>query len=106
VYRFRPNGDDHETCIFEMMYLTPFSGERPPPAEVVHLGVDDPWTDATGLEKLAMVAEQDTFNMEQVHRGLKNLRRDGVALSRYQESTVRWKHDLLGEYIDRGPVGS
>jgi len=88
------------------MYVAPFSGERPPPAEVIHLGVDDPWTDAVGLEKLAMVAQQDTFNMEQVQRGLKNLRRDGVALSRYQESLVRWKHDLLTEYMDRGPVGS
>ena len=106
VYRFRPNGDDHETCIFEMMYVAPFAGERPPPAEVVHLGVDDPWTDATGLENLAMVAEQDTFNMEQVQKGLKNLRRDGVALSRYQESTIRWKHDLITEYINRGPVSS
>ena len=58
VYRFRPNGDDHETCLFDMMYLAPFSGERPPPAEAVQLGPDDPWTDAPGLEKLAMVAEQ------------------------------------------------
>ena len=104
VYRFRPNGDDHETCIFEILYVAPFSGERPTPAEVIHLGADDPWTDAEALEKLAMVAEQDTFNMEQVQRGLKNLRREGVALSRYQESIIRWKHDLLTECIERGPV--
>lgn len=106
VYRFRPNGDDHESCLFDMMYVAPFSGERPPPAEVVHLGPDDPWTDAVGLEKLAMVAEQDTFNMERVHQGLKVLRRDGVALSRYQEALVRWRHDLIEDYVDRGPVGS
>ena len=104
VYRFRPNGDDHETCIFEMMYLAPFSGERPPPADVVHLGPDDPWTDAAGLEKLAMVAEQDTFNMERVHQGLKVLRRDGVILSRYQEALVRWRHDLISRYVERGLV--
>ena len=89
-----------------MLYVSPFTGERPPPAKVVHLGADDPWTDAVGLENLAMVAEQDTFNMEQVHLGLKNLRRDGVALSRYQESLIRWKHDLLEENIERGPVSS
>ncbi len=106
VYRFRPNGDDHETCIFEILYVSPFSGERPPPAEIVHLGADDPWTDAVGLENLAMVAEQDTFNMEQVHRGLKNLRRDGVTLSRYQESLIRWKHDFFEECIERGPISS
>jgi nitrite reductase/ring-hydroxylating ferredoxin subunit len=104
VYRFRPNGDDHETCIFEIMYVAPFAGERPPPAAVVHLGPDDPWTDAAALEKLAMVAEQDTFNMEQVQRGMKVLRRDGVLLSRYQEASIRWRHDLIDEYLARGPV--
>ena len=88
------------------MYLAPFSGERPPPAEVVHLGPDDPWTDAAGLEKLAMVVEQDTFNMARVHQGLKVLRRDGIMLSRYQEALIRWRHDLIEEYIERGPVKS
>jgi phenylpropionate dioxygenase-like ring-hydroxylating dioxygenase large terminal subunit len=106
VYRFRPNGDDHETCIFEIMYLAPFKGERPPPAKVVHLGPDDPWTDVAELEKLAMVAEQDTFNMARVHDGLKVLRRDGVMLSRYQEALIRWRHDLIEAYIERGPVKS
>ena len=106
VYRFRPNGDDHETCIFEMMYLAPFKGERPAPADVVHLGPDDPWTDAAALEKLAMVAEQDTFNMERVHQGLKVLRRDGVMLSRYQEALIRWRHDLIESYVERGPLRS
>jgi hypothetical protein len=57
---------------------------------MIEPGVDDPWTDASGLEKLAMVAEQDTFNMERVYQGLKVLRRDGIMLSRYQESVVRW----------------
>jgi hypothetical protein len=104
VYRFRPNHDDHETCIFEMMYLAPFQGERPPPAEVVHLGPDEPWTDVAELEKLAMVAEQDTFNMARVHEGLKVLRRDGIMLSRYQESLIRWRHDLIEAYVERGPV--
>jgi len=102
VYRFRPNGDDHESCIFEVMYLAPFSGERPEPAEVVHLGPDTPWTDAPGLEKLAMVVEQDSFNMEHVQAGLKVLRNDGVILSRYQEALIRWRHDLIEAYIDRG----
>jgi phenylpropionate dioxygenase-like ring-hydroxylating dioxygenase large terminal subunit len=106
VYRFRPNGDDHETCIFEIMYLEPFTGERPSPATVVYLGPDDPWTNAEALEKLAMVVEQDTFNMERVHQGLKVLRRDGIMLSRYQEALIRWRHDLIEAYIERGPVKS
>ncbi|MGB1369511.1 MAG: aromatic ring-hydroxylating oxygenase subunit alpha [Acidimicrobiales bacterium] len=101
-YRFRPNGDDHESCIFEIFYLSPFSGNRPPPATETKLGPDDPWTDAPELEKLAMVAEQDTFNMQRVHQGLKVLRRDGILLSRYQEAIIRWRHDLIQEYVERG----
>ena len=78
VYRFRPNGDDHETSIFEVMYVTPFAGERPAPATLRSLGADDRWTDAPELDSLGMVLDQDTFNMEQVQKGLKILRRDGV----------------------------
>ena len=102
-YRFRPNGDEHESCIFEIFYLAPFSGDRPPPATETKLGPSDPWTDAQELEKLAMVAEQDTFNMQRVHQGLKVLRREGVLLSRYQESIVRWRQDLIQEYVALGP---
>ncbi|MBJ68478.1 MAG: iron-sulfur protein [Acidimicrobiaceae bacterium] len=102
-YRFRPNGDNHESCIFEIFYLTPFSGDRPPPALETKLGPSDPWTDAPELEKLAMVAEQDTFNMQRVHQGLKVLRREGVLLSRYQESILRWRQDLIQEYVELGP---
>ena len=104
VYRFRPNGDDHETCIFELMYVAPFSGERPPPAEKIVLGPDDPWTNVEALDKLAMIAEQDTFNMERVQQGMRTLRRQGVVLSRYQEALVRWRHDLIEKYVAKGPV--
>ena len=103
VYRFRPNGDDHETCLFEMLYVAPFSGERPAPADKIELGPDDPWTDVDALGKLAMVAQQDTFNMERVQQGMKVLRRDGLVLSRYQEALIRWRHDLIEEYVEKGP---
>ena len=63
VYRFRPNGDDHRSSIMEVLFLAPFKGERPPPAPVHHLGVDQPWTDAAELGVLGKVFEQDTFNM-------------------------------------------
>ena len=48
-----------------------------------------------------MVLDQDTFNMEQVQKGLKILRRDGVTVSRYQEAIVRWRQDLLDEWVGR-----
>jgi hypothetical protein len=47
-YRFRPNGDDPESCIFEIMRFAPAPDRerRPRPAAVHHLGFDDEWTEA------------------------------------------------------------
>jgi len=103
VYRFRPNGDDHRSSIMEVLYLSPFEGERPPPAPVHHLGVDDPWVDAPELGMLAKVFEQDTFNMSKIQLGLETTFKPGITLGNYQESKVRWLHHLLGEWVD-GPA--
>jgi phenylpropionate dioxygenase-like ring-hydroxylating dioxygenase large terminal subunit len=102
VYRFRPNGDDHRSCLMEVLFLAPFSGERPPPAPVHVLGVDEPWTDAPELGMLAKVFDQDTFNMANVQLGLEATFKPGITLSAYQESKVRWLHELLGAWVEGG----
>ena len=99
VYRFRPNGDDHRSSIMEVMYLSPFTGERPPPAKMHALGVDEPWTNAPELGMLAKVFDQDTFNMRQVQGGLETTFKPGITLASYQESKVRWLHDILGRWV-------
>ena len=99
VYRFRPNGDDHRSSIMEVLYLSPYSGERPPPAPVHALGPDDPWVDAPELGMLAKVFEQDTFNMARVQLGLESTHKPGVTLANYQESKVRWFHQVLDEWM-------
>lgn len=99
VYRFRPNGDRHDESIFEVMFLTPYRGERPPTAEVTHLDFGEPWSNAPELQTLALVMEQDTFNMESVQRGLETTRLPDVILSRYQEGLVAWRHDLLTQWV-------
>ncbi len=100
TYRFRPNGDDHRSSIMEVFFLSPFEGERPPPAKEHKLGVDDPWTDAPQLGMLAKVFEQDVFNMAKVQKGLETTRKPGITLSNYQESKIRWIHRLLDEWVD------
>jgi hypothetical protein len=99
TYRFRPNGDDHRTAIMECFFLSPFKGERPPPAKERKLGVNDPWTNAPELGMLAKVFEQDVFNMAKVQKGLETTRKPGVTFSNYQESKIRWLHDLLGRWV-------
>jgi phenylpropionate dioxygenase-like ring-hydroxylating dioxygenase large terminal subunit len=100
VYRFRPNGDDHRSAIMEVLFLSPFKGERPPPAPVHRLGVNDPWTDAPELGMLAKVFDQDTFNMSKVQRGLEATFKPGITLGNYQESKIRWLHQMLGQWVE------
>ncbi len=104
VYRFRPNGDDHETSVMECFFLSPFSGERPPPAPETRLGVDDPWTTAPELGMLAKVFEQDVFNMAKVQQGLRTTRKPAITLSNYQESKIRWLHVALDKWLGEEPA--
>ena len=100
VYRFRPNGNDHRSAIMEVLFLSPFKGERPPPAKVRHLGIDEPWTTATELGMLGKVFDQDVFNMSKVQRGLEATFKPGITLGNYQESKIRWLHQLIGEWVE------
>ena len=98
VYRFRPNGDDHESCILEVLLRDAVQGRAPAAGPRHWLGADD-----RGPRRPARPPghglKQDAFNMEQVHRGLKATRKPGVSLSRYQEAIVRRRHDLIGQWV-------
>ena len=97
VYRFRPNGNDHRSCIMECLQLLPFSGERPPAAKVHWLREDEKWSSALGF--LGKVFDQDSFNMPKVQMGLESTYKPGITLSGYQESKVRWLHQKFTEWI-------
>jgi phenylpropionate dioxygenase-like ring-hydroxylating dioxygenase large terminal subunit len=103
VYRFRPNGDDPETCIMECMYLSPTPPGQPRPAAApIHwLGPDDDWTDAPELGMLAKVFNQDVVNMPEVQKGLKTLRRPEIIFANYGETKPRHFHKLLNEWLAR-----
>lgn len=102
VYRFRPNGDCHSSAIMECMLLSPFQGERPPPAEVHWLAEDEDWTNAPELGLLARVFNQDTFNLQRLQAGLSSTRKAGVTLGRYQEMKIRHFYDLYQRYLSVG----
>ena len=99
VYRFRPNGNDHRTAIMECLFLSPFKGERPKPAEVHWLRADEKFSDAAELGMLGKVFDQDLFNMPNVQIGLESTFKPGVTLANYQESKVRWLHDKITEWV-------
>ncbi len=102
-YRFRPNGDDPQSSIMEIMFLFAKAqdGSHPPPAEITWLGPDDPWSDAKELGSAAMVADQDTENLKRIQRGLRASKKPGVTLARYQESRIRHLHETLDAYMAR-----
>ena len=99
VYRFRPNGDDHRSSIMDIYLLAPFTGERPLPAKTTHLGPDDSFTEAPELGLLGKIFDQDGFNRPKVQKGLEQTRKPGVTLATYQESKVRWVHQLLDQWL-------
>lgn len=104
TYRFRPNGDDPESSLMEIMFL--FSkapdGSHPPPATMTMLGADQKWADAPELGSAAMVADQDTDNLMRIQKGLRASRKPGVTLARYQESRIRHFHETLDAYMAEG----
>lgn len=101
VYRFRPLDVDH--CIHEILLLKPVPerGPRPPPAEVIKLGIDDsymtvPEFAATGL---AYVLDQDTENFYRQRAGMKASFKSGQTLGNYQEVRIRHLHQTLDAYL-------
>jgi phenylpropionate dioxygenase-like ring-hydroxylating dioxygenase large terminal subunit len=105
-YVWRPNGNDPETSVMDVMFLQPLGEgqERPPAAEVHELAPDEPWTNARELGKYAPVFVQDEANFSRVQRGIKAGRK-GNTLAVYQESKIRHFHRTLDHYLGLAPSG-
>jgi hypothetical protein len=101
AYRFRPNGDDHASCIMDIMLLMRYPPGSPRPSDVpVHwLGVDEPFSSAPELGALGAVYDQDFGNLPQVQKGLHNLQSRQVVLAKYQEVRLRHFHRTLERFL-------
>jgi hypothetical protein len=99
-YRFRPLGVDQ--CLHEILVLQPLpkSGERPPPAKPIRLGVADSYTTVPGFA-LAEILDQDTDNLALQRDGAKASRKRGQTLGNYQEARIRQLHLTLDDYLAR-----
>jgi len=103
VYRFRPNGDSHEECIMECMFLAPMPEHDgyEPVREIHWLGPDDDWTEAPELGMLAKIFNQDLRNLPYVYQGLKATAREHVRLGDYNELKIRHFHDLYERWVEK-----
>jgi hypothetical protein len=108
-YRFRPYKDEPEMCIMETYLLRPFKGERPKPAPIHRLGVDESHLDAPELGLAGQIFHQDEFNVPAVQKGLHNLKviNKGITLGTYQATKIRHFHRLWDKWIygASSPIG-
>lgn len=103
AYRFRPDGDDVDSSIFDLLLLElmPDDATHPEPPEPVMLGVDDSYTTVDALGWLAPVYDQDTDNLALQQQGFKTSRKPGLTLGNYQEARIRRMHMTLDEFLER-----
>jgi hypothetical protein len=101
VYRFRPNGMDIDSSIFDVLILEPLpeGADHPLPPEPVALDVEQSYTEVADLGWLGPVYDQDTGNLAMQQQGFKTSRKPGLTLGNYQESRIRRVHLTLDEFM-------
>jgi len=100
-YRFRPDGDNPEQCIHEIMFMMPVpeGQDRPEPAPIHWLDLDADYMEAPELGRLAKVFNQDQLNLRAVQKGLHNISGGEVTLAEYQETKIRHFHANLNDWL-------
>lgn len=103
VYRWRP-GRTPDTSFMDVIRLAPVpdGADRPPPAPVQHLTLEQSWHDAEGMGQLADVFEQDMANLPRLQAGLRSIGKRGVSFGNYQEARLRLWHRLIDRQIIDG----
>ena len=104
IYRFRPNGMDLNTAIFDLIFLRPLApgAERPEAPEPVRIGILDSYADVPGMVAgLGQVYDQDTSNLEMQQKGFSaGIAKCGQTLGNYQEVRIRRVHMTLDKYLN------
>lgn len=101
-YRFRPDGDNPEQSLHEVMYMiaVPEGAEIPPPAECTFLDLDDDYTLAPEFgSNLTKIFNQDFINHRMVQKGLHTVPTGETIFANYQESKIRHFHDTLNKWL-------
>lgn len=101
VYRAIPDGDNHESCVFDIWLLGryPSTGARPEGAKLNRLRDDQAFSEAPEIGALGGVFDQDMSNLGAMTKGLKASKKGTVSLAHYQESRIRHHHQTLDKYL-------
>jgi hypothetical protein len=92
-YRFRPYGDDHERCLFDIWSLERFAPGTEPVVQHQHF---EDWRDGD----FPLIFEQDFLNVPKVHRGMKSRAFKASRTSPVQERAVSHFHRTLRRFIE------
>lgn len=94
VYRARPDGDNSDSCIYDVWGLQRYApGSEPELKRLQLLGVDD-WKKAG---EVSLILEQDFSNQKEVQDGMKSHGFPGCRTSPIQEKTITNMHRVLRE---------
>lgn len=106
VYRFRPNGDRHDSSIMEIYLMAPRALSEPVPRapEIVWLPEDRPFAEHEPLGRLGPIFDQDYANIAGVWKGLHSTRQAGLWPSHYQESRIRHYHRRIDDFIKQDGI--
>ncbi len=102
-YRFRPDGDNPEQSLHEVMYMIPLpeGAEMPEPAKCTFLDLDDDYTIAAEIgSNLAKIFNQDFVNHRMVQKGLHSHPKGETIFASYQETKIRHFHDTLNKWLE------
>lgn len=95
AYRARPNGDDPDTCIFDMWSLVRYTPGTEPPLKREFY---PDWRENT-VEHFGLILSQDFNNFWAVQKGMKSRGFEGSRVNPLQESEITNMHRVLREYL-------
>jgi phenylpropionate dioxygenase-like ring-hydroxylating dioxygenase large terminal subunit len=102
IYRFRPNGMDPDSAIFDLLFLETLAPgqERPEAPEPYKIDVGTSYETVPGISPfLGHVYDQDTGNLEMQQKGFKAGKKRSQTLGNYQEIRLRRVHKTLDQYL-------
>jgi phenylpropionate dioxygenase-like ring-hydroxylating dioxygenase large terminal subunit len=103
-YRFRPDGDNPEQSLHEVMFMValPEGADMPEPAKCTFLDIDEDYTLASEFgSSLTKIFNQDFVNHRMVQKGLHNHPKGETIFASYQESKIRHFHDTLNRWLEK-----
>jgi phenylpropionate dioxygenase-like ring-hydroxylating dioxygenase large terminal subunit len=94
LYRSRPNGDDPDSCVFEIFSTRTYPADTPIPRAEVELmtALDNP-------EQFRLIPRQDLANIPRIQKGLHSDACKQVWFSNYHEQTIANMHRELDRYL-------